>query len=214
VTLSVMHRVAAERAAEFEAAVRAVTRAARDVPGFLGDEVFRSASAGAVEYRLVMRFASQQQLEAWQASGLLRWWAEQARDLAAGPPAVEQVNGLEAWFVLPDRAGAPPPRWKTAVVSALAIYPIISLVPAALAPVIGTLPGWLARAVTVAVLTPVMTWGSCPSSRAPSAGGSTRPRPRPPRAPAQSPHCSWRGWGGHSPRGPSPRNEGGARPRS
>ena len=161
--MSVVHRVAPERAGEFEEEVRGVTRAVRAFPGFLGEEVFRAEDAGVVEYRVVLRFASQAQLDAWQDSAVLRGWAERARDRALARPAVERVNGLEAWFTLPDRAGtAPPPKWKTAVLSAVAIYPIISVMPAALAPVVGALPEWLARLAVVAVMTPLMTWGVMP----------------------------------------------------
>jgi antibiotic biosynthesis monooxygenase (ABM) superfamily enzyme len=161
--VSVVHRVAPERAAEFEEEVRGVTRAVRAFPGFLGEEVFRAADAGVVEYRVVMRFASQAQLDAWQESGILRWWAERARERALASPDVERVNGLEAWFTLPGRTGAaPPPKWKTAVLSAVAIYPIISVMPAALAPLVGALPGWLARLAVVVLMTPLMTWGVMP----------------------------------------------------
>jgi antibiotic biosynthesis monooxygenase (ABM) superfamily enzyme len=110
-----------------------------------------------------MRFASQSHLDAWQGSEILRWWAERARDRALASPDVDRVNGLEAWFTLPDRAGARPrPKWKTAVLSAIAIYPIISVMPAALGPLVSALPGWLARLAVVAVMTPLMTWGVMP----------------------------------------------------
>jgi predicted amidohydrolase YtcJ/antibiotic biosynthesis monooxygenase (ABM) superfamily enzyme len=161
--VSVVHRVAPEHAAEFEEEMRGVTHAVRAFPGFLGDEVFRAGGGGAVEYRVVMRFASQAQLDAWQDSEVLRWWAERARARALASPDIDRVNGLEAWFTLPDRAGAPPPpKWKTAVVSAAAIYPIISVLPAALAPLVGALPGWLGRLAVVALMTPLMTWGVMP----------------------------------------------------
>ena len=160
--MSVVHRVALECAAEFEEEVRGVTRAVRAFPGFLSEEVFRAEGAGVVEYRVVMRFASQAQLDAWQDSGILRGWAKRARARALARPAVARVNGLEAWFTLPDRAGTAPPKWKTAVLSAVAIYPIISVIPATLAPLVGALPGWLARLAVVVVMTPLMTWGVMP----------------------------------------------------
>ncbi len=76
-----------------------------------------------------------------------------------GDPKVLRVNGLEAWFVLPEVPNVlPPPKWKTAIVSAIGIYPVISMMPILLKPIINGLPAWLATLVSIAIMMPLMTW--------------------------------------------------------
>ena len=147
------------RAADLERAIHGVTAAASAFPGFLGGEVFRAPNAADAP-TLVLRVESDAAMRRWRESADLRdWTAGVASSADLSRKRVERVTGLEAWFTLLDRASAPPPpKWKTAVTSAVAIYPTILVVPRLLGPVTRGLPGWLSTLVTVAVLIPLMTW--------------------------------------------------------
>ena len=98
-----------------------LTAAAR-APQHQGTSVFQ---AGTDDYFILLRFASAQDLEGWRA-------AEQTVELlrrgdlhATAPGAVHVVSGLETWFTVPGRpvASLPPPRWKMALVTWLALLP-------------------------------------------------------------------------------------------
>jgi antibiotic biosynthesis monooxygenase (ABM) superfamily enzyme len=111
------------------------------------------------EWQLILRFDNEDNLKRWEESPVSRSWAARADALTVNAPKVEHVNGLEAWFTLPERNAAPaPPKWKTAIVSALAIYPLISFIPGLLAPLTRSLPMWLANLVTIVLIMPLVTW--------------------------------------------------------
>lgn len=137
--------------------------AARGFSGFLGAEVFRALDEVEAPI-LVLRFESDAAMRFWRESAVLgEWMARVASYADASRKRVELVNGLEAWFTLPDRATAPPPpKWKTVITSAVAIYPMILTVPKVLGPFTAGLPVWLSAAITVAVLIPLMTWVVAP----------------------------------------------------
>ena len=126
-------------------------------PGYLGSDVFRPA-AGEEEWRLILRFDDAESLRRWEESEEKKQWVARADAFIANAPKVERVNGLEAWFNLPERSSQAPPKWKTAVVSAVGIYPVISFLPGLLAFVTSGLPGWLANLAGVMVMMPLMTW--------------------------------------------------------
>lgn len=78
-------------------------------------------------------------------------------------PRVERANGMEAWFALSARrVVSPPPKWKMAIVSMMALYPLILLIQPALAPLSRGAPRWLATLMTMFVITPLMTWLALP----------------------------------------------------
>jgi uncharacterized protein len=154
VTVTVARRVAPGREADFAAWCDAVTAAASAHPGHLGAGVLRPGRVGE-PWHLVFRFASPDDLRAWEAS------AERRRLLDAGEHLVRstarhRVTGLETWFALPGRTAPAPPRWKMFAVSACAVYALQLLLNAAVEPVGLPLP---LRVLVVAVaVTALMTW--------------------------------------------------------
>jgi antibiotic biosynthesis monooxygenase (ABM) superfamily enzyme len=72
--------------------------------------------------------------------------------------AVQRVSGLETWFALPGRTAPAPPRWKMAVVTVLAIVPLVLAMNVLVLP---QLTGWPVVARTLVfsgTLTTLMTW--------------------------------------------------------
>jgi uncharacterized protein len=142
----------------FEAAVRGVILAASTFPGYVGSEVlYPTTKRGA--WQLILRFDTLAHLQEWEESPICQGWIARADALTIGDPKVLRVNGLEAWFALPEVPNMlPPPKWKTAIVSAIGIYPMISLMPILLKPITNGLPAWLATLVSIAIMMPLMTW--------------------------------------------------------
>ena len=117
-------RVRAGHEEPFERLMSALMTEATKQPGHLGATVVRPQLPGHA-YRFIYKFDRRSSLEAWHASPL--------RAKLAGPVAAlvewdrfEQFPGLETWFNLPASPSlAPPPKWKTTLMSWAAIYPLV-----------------------------------------------------------------------------------------
>jgi antibiotic biosynthesis monooxygenase (ABM) superfamily enzyme len=159
VTTTVTRRVKPGHEAAYEQFLAGISGAARAFPGYLGVEVFRPAPGGTNEYRIVYRFDSPAHLHAWLDSAEHAAWLARAEPHVAGPIQTQVLTGLEGWFTLPTQPGAPPPPpYKTALVTWVTIFPLITGVVVATAPLLGRLPLVVRLAVTTGVTVPLMTW--------------------------------------------------------
>jgi len=159
VTATVTRRVKPGHEAAYEQVLAGIGGAAAAFPGYLGEEVFRPAGGAGGEYQIVYRFDSGAHLRAWLESPERAAWLARAGPHTAGPLRAQYLTGLESWFTLPAQPGAPPPPpYKMAVLTWAAIFPLITLVVAAAAPLIGPWPLLPRLAVTTAVTVPAMTW--------------------------------------------------------
>jgi antibiotic biosynthesis monooxygenase (ABM) superfamily enzyme len=157
VTVVVRHRVKPGKEAEFEGWLRGITAALLRFEGQQGYHVVRPSGPAHPEYVVFFRFDTFANLEKWESSGERLAWLERAGALASRPPRRERHTGLEVWFTAP--AGrASPPRWKMALVTLLAVYPLISLVQATLVPLLADWPPPLRTLATSALFTCLMTY--------------------------------------------------------
>jgi len=114
-------RVRAGHESEFERLMGLLIAEAIRQPGHLGASVVRPQAAGQ-GYRFIYKFDRRSHLDAWHRSDA------RARLFAPVAPLVDldhvdEYPGLETWFDLP-RAAAPP-KWKTTLLSWMAIYPAV-----------------------------------------------------------------------------------------
>jgi uncharacterized protein len=159
VTTTVTRRVKPGHEAAYEGFLAGISGAARAFPGYLGVEVFRPAPGAIDEYRIVYRFDSVTHLQTWQDSPEHAAWLARAEPHVAGPMRTQVLTGLESWFTLPSQPGTPPPPpYKMALVTWMTIFPLITLVVVASAPLLGSLPLVLRLAVTTGITVPLMTW--------------------------------------------------------
>jgi uncharacterized protein len=159
VTTTVTRRVKPGHEAAYEQFLDGIIAAASRFPGHLGAEVFRPQTAAAGDYRIVYRFDSAAHLHAWLDSPEHAAWLERAEPHVIGPLRRQVLTGLEAWFTLPTQPSLPPPpRSKMAVLTWVTIFPLITLVVVATAPLLGSLPLVARLAVTTGVTVPLMTW--------------------------------------------------------
>jgi antibiotic biosynthesis monooxygenase (ABM) superfamily enzyme len=160
VTVTVARQVAPGREGEFEDWYDGIIACASGFPGFLGSGVLRPREAvggDAGDWHVVYRFADADSLHWWEASDERADWLHKAEDLAR-ETGVHRVSGLETWFALPGRTAPAPPRWKMAVVTLLAIVPLVLLMNVLVLPL---LKGWWLVARTLVfsgILTGLMTW--------------------------------------------------------
>jgi uncharacterized protein len=159
VTTTVTRRVKPGHEAAYEAFLAGISGAARAFPGYLGVEVFRPTPGQGGEYRTVYRFDSAAHLRTWLDSVEHATWLARAEPHVAGPMRTQVLVGLEGWFTLPTQPGLPPPPpSKMALVTWVTIFPLITLVVVATAPLLGSLPLVGRLAVTTGVTVPLMTW--------------------------------------------------------
>ena len=159
VTATVTRRVKPGHEAAYEEFLAGISGAAKAFPGYLGEEVFRPASGGGGEYRIIYRFDSPAHLRSWLDSAERAAWLARAEPHVAGPMRAEFLTGLESWFTLPAQPGAAaPPPYKMALVTWVTIFPLITLVVVASAPLLRRLPLVPRLAVTTLVTVSLMTW--------------------------------------------------------
>jgi uncharacterized protein len=159
VTVFVSRRAKAGREAEFEDFIRGIIAAASEFPGHLGATVFRPTSPDDREYRVVFKFDHLSNLRHWEQSDERRSWYERSREFAEDEPRIERITGLESWFTLEQGVPiVPPPRYKMALVTWLAVFPAITLVLLALTPVVSGWPLPLRTLLLTVILVPALTW--------------------------------------------------------
>jgi antibiotic biosynthesis monooxygenase (ABM) superfamily enzyme len=159
VTTTVTRRVKPGHESFYEQFLEGIIAAASRFPGHLGVEVVRPESATAGEYRIVYRFDNAAHLRQWLDSDEHAAWLERAEPHAIGPTRTSFVTGLESWFTLPGRPGAPPPPpYKMALLTWITIFPLITGIVVATRPLLKGLPLVLTLGITTAVTVPLMTW--------------------------------------------------------
>lgn len=158
VTRIARRRARPGREAEYEASLREMLAAMRAHAGFLGGDMIPPETPGD-EYQLVVRFASEAELQQWDTSPARRAILERQRELAEGEPGFRYLSGLEAWFepaMVP--ASVHPPRLRMAVVTWLGIFPTVSFFMWAVAPRLQAVPFLPRTAILTGLIVVTMTW--------------------------------------------------------
>jgi antibiotic biosynthesis monooxygenase (ABM) superfamily enzyme len=138
---------------------RLVAEAAARFPGHQGVSVLRPAAGGPSSYTIVVHFRSRPELDAWLRSDERGRLLAEADRHADGELEVQEISGLEGWFRIP---GSPvvvaPPRWKMAVVTWVAILPLVELLGQLLVPRLGAMPVLLRPVPVTAISILLMTY--------------------------------------------------------
>lgn len=143
----------------FEDWISGITSECSTFEGYLGSDVVRPHDPRNPTYVTIFKFDTYQHLRAWADSPNRARWVEKVRPLTVGEADVKKITGLEYWFSLPDRAAVmPPPRHKMAVVTLIAIYPLILLVDFLLEPLTYEMPHLMGLLLSVGLTVILMTW--------------------------------------------------------
>jgi uncharacterized protein len=151
--------VPAEKVARFEELLREVIAAARGFEGHLGVDVLRPEGGG--EYRIIFRYRGPDEHAAWMESDDRRRLVARIDELLDDPGGgeVRSVEGWEGWFVEPGYAPPTPPRkWKMAVITLVALYPIVLLLVRGLRPLTEDWQLEVGLLLTIGLSVPLMTW--------------------------------------------------------
>lgn len=159
VTVVISRRVKPGREAEFEVFLAGVINACGQFPGYLGSSIFRPANADDPEYRVVFKFDLLSNLRRWEASEERQKWFIQAEELTEQAPKIQVLTGLETWFTLSGKATIVPPlRYKMALVTWMAVFPLITVISVALQKPLSLLPIILRVMVVTGIAVPIMTY--------------------------------------------------------
>jgi antibiotic biosynthesis monooxygenase (ABM) superfamily enzyme len=119
VTVTAARVVRPHRRQAFEEWAADVLRTAEAFPGNLGGTMLRPGP-GSSEYHLVYRFRDDAALAAWERSPQRRAALEQMREMVDGE-RISRVAGLDSFFTRPARPG---PRWRSTVLTVVAVFVI------------------------------------------------------------------------------------------
>lgn len=159
VTVVVSRRVRKGCEAQFETLSTEMSNAAARFPGHLGSTMLRPASPEDPEYRIVFKFASQQDLERWQESAERLQHLESFEGILTEPAKTEVLSGMVTWFTLPAQNPVkPPPKYKMTLVSWLALYPSVTLIFLLFGPLLEPVPLPLRTLLITGVLMVLMSY--------------------------------------------------------
>ncbi len=140
-----------------------IVAAASGFPGHLSAEMYPPSAPDREDLVMAFSFASAQALSEWEHSSVRREWLDRAAPLVEGETRAHAVSGFEGIFAPSVHANAsPPPRWKTATVIAVALYPASLLISWLLVPHLMSLPVALRVLITTAIVVPFMVWVGVP----------------------------------------------------
>jgi uncharacterized protein len=159
VTAVASRRVRPGREQEFEEWVSGILGAAAEFPGYLGSNVIRPSDSDDDEFQIVFKFDRASNLKLWEGSRERREWLRKSRDLILEKEDVRVLTGLETWFTLPSRPGEPaPPRYKMAIVTWIAVFPLATAIFALTYPLLGELPTVIRTLVFTIIMVTLMTY--------------------------------------------------------
>lgn len=134
-TVILARKVKSASVAEFERWLHAIPASASKFEGHLGVNVIQPP-AGSFEYTTIFRFRTPRELAAWISSDVRARHLAEAESFWDGEARMRELHGIEAWFTVPDGAAMKPPpaRFKMAIVSFLAVFPLLQVIPRVAAP--------------------------------------------------------------------------------
>jgi antibiotic biosynthesis monooxygenase (ABM) superfamily enzyme len=163
VTVVVSRRPVPGREAELTRWAEGITEAASQFPGHLGAQVFPPGSPEREDLVIAFSFATAADLSSWEDSEERRAWLTKSEPLAAGVLRAHDYSGFEGLFSPSVHATAsPPPRWKTGVVIATALFPMSLLLNWLLMPQLSSWNVVLRVALSVAIIVPWMVYLGVP----------------------------------------------------
>lgn len=158
VTLLITRKVAPGCHRDFQAWLRQGTLLAAGFPGFLGSGVL-SPSEGSDTFQVMMRFADEGCLAAWERSLSRRMWLDRGAALTQSSEW-QRVDGLELIFGrIADDGG--PARWQRAIMVWMFLFPVALTFNTLLAQIPG-LPVPLRVMATTMAQVPLMIYVGAP----------------------------------------------------
>ncbi|MEQ8847431.1 antibiotic biosynthesis monooxygenase [Botrimarina sp.] len=155
VHIAITRRVRPGQEAAFQAALKEFASQSLGFPGTTGVHLVGPVGGDERDYGILRSFESAQACESFYASDLFADWMRGTEHLAEEQWVRQELTGMEAFF---RGRGAPPPRWKMAVVTWLGVYPTVLVWSAVLAAPMSGAPRYVATAISIALSVVTLTW--------------------------------------------------------
>jgi antibiotic biosynthesis monooxygenase (ABM) superfamily enzyme len=159
VTLVIEHCLVAGAAPRYEAWLEEIVPAAKRYAGHQGIDILRPG-AGSTRYTLVLRFDRVDHLRAWLESAERAALIARIEPWLAADEKLQAASGLEFLFAAPTAPA--PPRYKQFLLTLSAIYPLTTVVPAALMPLLKATPwlgvGWSSNLIVSSIIVYLMVY--------------------------------------------------------
>ncbi|MEM6612180.1 MAG: antibiotic biosynthesis monooxygenase [Cyanobacteria bacterium P01_C01_bin.72] len=160
VTVLITRRPRKSDQKEFEQALSETIDAALEFPGHLGVTVLKPRGDNN-DYQIIVKFASEADYQRWCHSNEAAHWFKTLNRLEEKPPNWEIMTGIETWFAVNSAASRPmipPPRYKMAIVTWIAIFILIVIINLLLGSFLASLPMLLRSLVLTVGLVGLMTY--------------------------------------------------------
>lgn len=171
VTLVLSRTVKAGHEQAFEDVLHRLAAEVRRQPEHLAVATLTPAPGGPRIYTIVSHFAGRSAADEWLTSDRRARLVAEAGLHSDGDLETRHVAGLEAWLTRP---GSPviiaPARWRTVVLSAAALLPLLELISYMLAPRLAGLPIWARPLISVVIVIPLMQYAVMPALARPARG--------------------------------------------
>lgn len=157
----ITRRVKSGCEAKFQEALREFFQASFGHDGVLGASMLvPPPGSDSAEFGILRTFASERERDAFYQSPLFQAWEKKVAPLTDDGWVYRQLHGMEAWFRSPQ---LPPARWKMALLTWLAVWPVSVAMRALLWPALGSAVASVLFAATAAAgVVLVLTWGAMP----------------------------------------------------
>ncbi|MBG86252.1 MAG: antibiotic biosynthesis monooxygenase [Verrucomicrobiales bacterium] len=164
VGLVISETVRADRLEDYQAWSLGICEAANQAPGFRARQVIEPRDASLLEYLIVLKFDTVQNMDRRHQSDEYHRWLMQSEGLFEARSQHQHGEGMELWYVRPDEPVNAPPFWKQVVLGSCAVYPSIILLRWITTPLLGPLnlhPD-LNLLISVVLLSILLTWPIMP----------------------------------------------------
>ncbi|MFT7463159.1 MAG: antibiotic biosynthesis monooxygenase (ABM) superfamily enzyme [Pseudohongiellaceae bacterium] len=143
---------------QYEEWLAGISQMASRFTGNQGTTILRP-SEGRDQYIAITQFDSTENLELWIHSTERDGWLAKLRSIDICREEVMSLAGMERWFTLPDQGAAQlPPRYKTATLVLLGLYPVVLLLNLTLVPLLSGFPEPLQVLTSLFVSVTIMVW--------------------------------------------------------
>ena len=147
----------------YEEWLAGISTASKSFPGNLGTTIVRP-SGDRREYVTIIHFEDSTRLEGWLESAERSAWLEKLEQIPVEFEEVRPLTGLESCFVLPgESAPMTPPRYKTAILVFLGLYPLVLSLGVLMEPLVSSLPRPLGVFLSLTVSVPLMVYFVLPT---------------------------------------------------
>ncbi len=165
VTVLARHAIRRGQEDVFDHWTRGITEDCKAFDGYLGTEVIRpvvnSTPESNNEFVSIFRFDNYDHLQIWMDSSVRAQWLARTKEFSDESPQVD-YHSLEYWFSPQRHHGQAPSKHKMAIVTFLALWPLVHFIPPATARF--TTSPFVTEIVSLAAIVALMTYVVMPAA--------------------------------------------------